>query len=210
MTRRGAARAVLAVAAGIAAGAATELALVLLAVVDPPRIVESTDVFAIRGDGVWHGSARSSALLDWVNVERAATLVNPGEASGSLPAWAEPPNADGAGGHGRHAALAVGWPLRATGMRWAVRDSTQGFPPPAEVETSGDAPKDASRRMLSAWMGGAAPAGGHGEAFVLWRNLVADALVLALPWLAAAGAIRAARGARTGGDAPEGAITPPE
>jgi hypothetical protein len=208
VNRSGAARAALAIAGSVAAGAATELSLVLAAVLVPPRIVESSEVLAIRDGTVWHGSERRSPLLHWVNAESAASLVNRDGPEGSLPPWAEPAAVDAPGGYERHGALALGWPLRFVGMRWSAQDSSRGFPPPAEVETSGDAPKEASRLMAAAWLGDPPPAGGHGEGFVLWGSLLADIALLAVPWFAAAAAIAGMRAGRARAAARAATVTP--
>ena len=84
--------------------------------------------------------------------------------------------------HVRAAAVGIGWPFRSMGMRWVAERGDQGFPPPAEKEASGDAPKEAVRRLRDALLaeGGGGP--GAGVAWYSWSAFVADAVILATPW----------------------------
>lgn len=176
-------------------GAATEVALVGLALLDPPRIPDSAELLLVRGPMAWHGTERRSMTVRWVNVETAGPLVNPQADSGSVPAWAEPP-APADARLVRHAALGIGWPWPAMACSWRTDRGDVNFPPPVETETSGDAPKEAARRMLAAIVGEAPPAGGHGTVAVLPGGLLLGSLALALPWLAAMAAVAHVRARR--------------
>jgi hypothetical protein len=177
--RRAARTAVVALALGVV----TEVAVVMVALVDAPRIMGASEVMLIRGTAAWHGNDRSSALLRWINMETVGPLVNQGGDSGAVPAWAEPP-APADARLVRHAALAAGWPLPAVACSWTTDRSDVNFPPPIENETSGDAPKEAARRSIAALRGERAPAGGHGTTRLLAGGFAADAIALALPWFA--------------------------
>lgn len=180
-------------AAALPCGLLTEAALVAVALVDPPRILESRQVFLVRGTAAWHGNERRSPLLRWVNMETVGPLVNSGGAdSGDVPAWAEPappPDARLV----RHAALGVGWPLPAIAGSWNADRSDVNFPPPVEAETSGDTPKEAARRLVGSIMHERAPAGGHGTIALIPSGIALDSLALALPWGAAIAAVRRIR-----------------
>lgn len=176
-------------------GAATEVALVGLALLDPPRIPDSAELLLVRGPMAWHGTERRSMTVRWVNVETAGPLVNPQADSGSVPAWAEPP-APADARLVRHAALGIGWPWPAVACSWRTDRGDVNFPPPVETETSGDAPKEAARRMLASIVGEAPPAGGHGTVAVLPGGLLLGSLALALPWLAAMATVAHVRARR--------------
>ena len=181
-------------AIGLLLGAGTEAALVGWALMDPARIDAGTEVMAVRGEAdAWFGGERSSGLVHWINVESIGPLVSGGGvASDALPSWMPLPAEVGAR-HVRVAAVGVGWPLRAVGMRWAADRSDQGFPPPAEKESSGDAPKEAVRRLRDAMLGGGAGVIGAGEAWIDWTAAVSDAALLGVPWYAIIGWLRARR-----------------
>ena len=190
MTGRGA----IALALGAALlGAISEVTIVVVALLDPPRMPGPSALFLIRGSVAWHGNERRSALLRWCNLESVAELVNPVPDSGEVPAWAEP-GPPTKGGPVRTAALGVGWPMPALAWRWRTDRGDVNFPPPIEAETSGDSPKEAAKRVRAAIAGDVAPAGGHGEMKVLAGGLAADALVLGAPCFAVLAAIAGQRG----------------
>ena len=178
-------------AIAIALGATTEAVIVLVALVDPPRIISATDVVIVRGEDAWHGNERASALLRWINVETVGPLVNQGTDSGFMPAWAEPPPPPDAR-LVRHAALGAGWPACAVACTWTTDRADVNFPPPIEGETSGDAPKEAARRLVAALRGEREPAGGHGAVRLLPAAAL-DSVLLALPWFAAILMVRRTR-----------------
>ena len=167
----------------------------LVALADAPRILGAGEVMLVRGTAAWHGNERRSMLLHWANMGTVGPLVNEAGDSGSVPAWCEPPIPDDAR-LVRHAALAAGWPLRAVAWSWTTDRADVNFPPPVETETSGDAPKEAARRMLASIVGEAPPAGGHGTVAVLPGGLLLGSLALALPWLAAMATVAHVRARR--------------
>lgn len=178
------------VLAAILLGAASTAGVVVFARVSMSGIPESTEVLLLRGGDAWHGSERGTALIRWINVETVGPLVAAAR-WGDVPQWAEPGSADGAR-HVRVAAVAVGWPLPAVAARWRAERADEGFPPPAERETSGDAPKEAMRRLF-----GSDP---HADRSILWTGTAIDALALGVPWwvvLRIIARLRAARGAVT-------------
>lgn len=186
-------------AVALALGAATELGIVLAALLDVPRILDADEVMLLRGSAAWHGNTRRSATLRWINLETVGPLVNQAGDSGSVPAWAEPPAPQDAR-LVRHAAFAAGWPVPALACSWTTDRSDVNFPPPVEAETSGDAPKEAARRTLAALRRDQAPSGGHGALRPIVGGFAVDAALLALPWFAVvsvAGAVRARRRALT-------------
>jgi hypothetical protein len=191
--RRAARTAVVALALGVV----TEVAVVMVALVDAPRIMGASEVMLIRGTAAWHGNDRSSALLRWINMETVGPLVNQGGDSGAVPAWAEPP-APADARLVRHAALAAGWPLPAVACSWTTDRLDVNFPPPIENETSGDAPKEAGRRSIAALRGDQAPTGGHGAMRILPGGFAAGAVAFALPWCAAVSLARIAIERRRG------------
>lgn len=172
------------VAVALLLGAATEVVVIMIALLDPPRIVEASEVMLTRGTTAWHGHERASAMVRWTTMETVGPLVNPAADSGFVPRWSEPPPVADAR-LVRHAAFAVGWPVKAVACTWTTDRFDVNFPPPIENETSGDAPKEAARRMLAAIKHERAPAGGHGTSMVLASGLAFDAAALSLPWLAA-------------------------
>lgn len=176
-------------------GAATEGALVGLALLEPARIPEASELLLVRGAVAWHGAERRSPVVRWVNVETAGPLVNLQADSGSVPPWAEPA-APADARLIRHAALGVGWPWPAIACTWRTDRGDVNFPPPVETETSGDAPKEAARRMVAAITGDAPPAGGHGAVTVLAGGMLLDSLALAVPWFAAVAAVARLRAGR--------------
>lgn len=153
-------------------GAASTAGVILAARMSMSGIPGSTEVLLLREGDAWHGSERRTALIRWINVETVGPLVT-GARWGDVPPWAEPGRADGAR-HVRFAAVAVGWPFPAVAARWRAERADEGFPPPAERETSGDAPKEAMRRLF-----GSDP---HASRSILWAGTTIDALVLAAPW----------------------------
>lgn len=193
MIARRAARAAGAVAGAACLGAATEAVLVGVALLDPPRIPGCSEVLLFRGSTAWHGGERRSAMVRWVSVETVGPLVNPPPDAGSVPAWAEPVTPSDARLI-RHAALGVGWPWPALACTWRTDRGDVNFPPPVETETSGDAPKEAARRIRAAMTGGEPPAGGHGALAAVPGGFVLDSLVLAVPWLAVIAGVARRRG----------------
>lgn len=179
---------------GLVLGTGTEAALVGWALIDPARIDGWTEVLAVRGEAdAWLGGERSSPLVRWINVESIGPLVAGGAVtSDALPSWMALPAGVGAR-HVRVAAVGVGWPLRAVGMRWVADRSDEGFPPPAEKESSGDAPKEATRRLRDAVMGEGATGANAGEPWFDWTAAVSDAALLGIPWYAVAEWLRARR-----------------
>lgn len=166
--RSGTAARVLAALAFGAAGAASAVLLARLTVANVPG---SREVLLLRGHDAWHGSERRSALVRWINLETVGPMVGSAE-EGHVPRWAEPGAADGAR-HVRVAAVAVGWPLPAVTARWRADREDQAFPAPAERETSGDAPKEAVRRLFGEDL--------RAERAMLWPEAAADVLAFALP-----------------------------
>jgi len=154
-------------------GAVSAVATVPYAQMTMSAIQQSTDVLLLRGTTAWSGSERRSACIRWINVETVGPLVNASEPSGIVPGWAEPaPPIDG--GHVRAAAVGIGWPLPVITASWRADRGDEGFPPPAERDTSGESPKEAVRRVL-----GDDP---HASRAVMLPQALFDAAVLALPW----------------------------
>ena len=154
-------------------GAVSAVATVPYAQMTMSAIQQSTDVLLLRGTTAWSGSERRSACIRWINVETVGPLVNTSEPSGMVPGWAEPaPPIDG--GHVRAAAVGIGWPLPVITASWRADRGDEGFPPPAERDTSGESPKEAVRRVL-----GDDP---HASRAVMLPQALFDAAVLALPW----------------------------
>lgn len=179
---------------GVLLGAGTEAVLVGWALTEPARVDAWTEVLAVRGEAdAWLGGERSSVLVRWINVESIGPLVSGGGvASDALPPWMKLPPRVGAR-HVRVAAVGVGWPLRAVGMHWVADRSDQGFPPPAEKESSGDAPKEAVRRLRDAMTGAAATGTNAGEPWFDWTAAAADGVLLGVPWYAMIEWVRARR-----------------
>lgn len=150
-------------------------------------MIDSQEVLLLRGHAAWHGSQRGNALLSWVNVESVGPLVSDAPPSGNVPTWAEPAPIEG-GVYVRSAAIAVGWPMPIAAARWCATRGDQGFPPPAEREDSGLAPKEALHRLIN----------GDIEAtrFTLVPGLLIDSAVFALLWF---GLIRVTAAVRTRG-----------
>lgn len=171
MSRRGTAIALAAAGFGIA-GTVSMAVLARLTVATMP---ESSEVLLLRDRDAWHGGERRSSLVRWINLETVGPLVVPAQ-EGAVPRWAEPGPADGAR-HVRAAAVAVGWPFPAFAARWRADRADQGFPAPAERETSGEAPKEAVRRLFGEDR--------HAERSVLWPGAALDAAAFALPCWAA-------------------------
>lgn len=161
------------VVAALLLGAVSAAATVPYAYMTMSAIHDSTDVLLLRGTTVWSGSERRSACIRWINVETVGPLVNPSEAVGTVPSWAEPsPPPDSV--HVRAAAIGIGWPLPILTASWRADRADQGFPPPAERDTSGESPKEAVRRAV-----GDDP---HAIRGILFAQAALDALVLAMPW----------------------------
>ena len=170
MSRRMTGRRVL---AALLLGAASAVATVPYAQMTMSAIHESTDVLLLRGTTAWSGSERRSACIRWINVETVGPLVNASEVIGVVPEWAEPaPPIEGV--HVRAAAVGIGWPLPVITAVWRADRGDEGFPPPAERDTSGESPKEAVRRVL-----GDDP---HASRRVMLPHALFDAVVLALPW----------------------------
>ena len=142
-------------------GAVSAVATVPYAQMTMSAIQQSTDVLLLRGTTAWSGSERRSACIRWINVETVGPLVNASEPSGIVPGWAEP-------------AVGIGWPLPVITASWRADRGDEGFPPPAERDTSGESPKEAVRRVL-----GDDP---HASRAVMLPQALFDAAVLALPW----------------------------
>lgn len=154
-------------------GAVSAVATVPYAQMTMSTIHESTDVLLLRGTTVWSGSERRSACIRWINVETVGPLVNASEVIGVVPRWAEPtPPSNGV--HTRAAAVGIGWPLPVVTATWRADRSDEGFPPPAERDTSGESPKEAVRRVL-----GDDP---DASRQLMLPQALFDAVVLALPW----------------------------
>ena len=179
----------------ISLGAATEVILVLVALLDVPRIPGSTEVMLVRGAAAWHGNERRTALVRWINMESIGPLLNALGDSGSVPAWAEPPVLPDAR-LVRHASLGAGWPIPAVTQSWTTDRTDVNFPPPIENETSGDAPREAARRMLASLRQDRAPTGGHGTTRILPSGFAVGTALLAFLWLVPVVAVRALRDRR--------------
>ena len=181
-------------APAMALGAAGEAALLGWALLDPARVEAWDEVLVLRpGGDAWLGCRRSTALVEWINVESVGPVVSEPQAAADAAPWWLPLPAAGP----RHvwvAAVGVGWPLRTVGVRWEADRSDLGFPPPAEKDTSGDAPKEALRRLRDAVTGAGDEPAGAGQAWIDWAAACANAAVLSMPWLAIAVARRARRG----------------
>lgn len=172
-----------ALTAGVLLGAGTEAALLAWALLDPVRIDPWTEVLATQGGtDLWLGGERSTAMVRWINLESVGPLVSCGTVpSDALPSWMPLP-ADVGARHVRVAAVGVGWPLRTVGMRWVAERGDEGFPPPAEKESSGDAPKEAVRRLRDALLGDGLAARGAGSPWFDWTAIAADSALLGVPW----------------------------
>jgi hypothetical protein len=181
-------------AVAVALGAASEAVLVGWALLDPVRIEAWDEVLVLRpGGDAWLGCRRSTALAEWINVESVGPVVSePQAAADAAPRWLPLPIAGPR--HVRVAAIGVGWPMRAVGMRWEADRSDLGFPPPAEKDTSGDAPKEALRRLRDAVTGTGDDQAGAGQAWLHWPGACTNAAVLSVPWLAIAVARRPRHG----------------
>lgn len=182
------------VAAALALGAATEVALVGWVLLDPVRIESWDEVLVLRpGGDAWLGCRRATGLVEWINLESVGPVVSePEAAADAVPPWLSLPAAGPR--HVRVAAVGVGWPMRAVGMQWIADRSDLGFPPPAEKDTSGDAPKEALRRLRDAVTGASVDAAVGGRAWLNWAGACMNAVVLAVPWLAVAAVRRTRRG----------------
>ena len=168
-------------------GAGCELGVVAWTLSDPPRIEAWQERMVVHGGtDLWVGGERSSASVRWVNLETMGPLVETAASEmDSMPWWMPLPDGVGAM-HVRAAAIGVGWPFKALGMQWVADRSDLGFPPPAEKESSGEAPKEALRRLRDALIGdGAAPASiRSGLVWMDWQAILADAALLGVPWYA--------------------------
>lgn len=168
-------------------GAVCELAVVAWNLSDPPRIDGWQERMAVRGGtDLWVGGERSTAAVRWINLETVGPLVAAAASElDDVPWWMPLPQGVGAM-HVRSAAVGVGWPFRAVGMRWVADRSDLGFPPPAEKESSGDAPKEALRRLRDSLLGGgpAMPTDRSGAVWLDWGAAFADAALLGVPWYA--------------------------
>jgi len=160
-------------AIGLMLGAISAAATVPYAQMTMSAIHESTDVLLLRGTAAWSGSERRSACIQWINVETVGPLMNPSERNGVVPEWAEPAPPLGAG-HVRAAAVGIGWPFPVVTASWRAERDDEGFPPPAERDTSGESPKEAVRRTISG--------DSHAVRRILFPQAALVAVIWALPW----------------------------